>query len=501
MTPLSLRLAATFSFLLVAAPAEDLGGGSPAAHGRVARLVLDRWIPGAPSAFRFVDLAPATPLTLLLLSPQRTNVPMPFGTLIADPSAAGAFSLLIAPTTPIPQLPFALNGSTLYMQGAVVDSTGLHFTDATRLDFFHPTVVVGNQRQTANSLSVVDLQTRSVVQTLVDSENGSIAFAPNRLFMYVCEPGLQRNRVSVYRLQPQPITKVTDIPVSGGIRYQPTIARDGKRMYVPIHSGVSVIDVDPSSATFHTELMTIPTPIIGSVGTIFEGPFDLALTPDGTKLYVAYGERVPAYTSPGTIGMIDLTAPGFPHTAIPVTNSGALTLLGTPLVSRQRIEIDSTGRYAYAVEFAFRPGSFVQGFQNGGAINVIDLATNTEVGTVQTLGYGVHEMVLDRTGRNLWTAHNDISDIGQVLRVNIDRRSANPLAVLARITVDPLPFPSGGAFGIGVTPDGATVCVSLAEDGSHPTPVLVTIDALTDQLFGTPITVQSLPATVGIMQW
>ena len=492
----------TTSLLLALSPllaAEDLGGGRPAAHGRVPRFVLERWIPGGPSAFAFEDLSSTTVLQVGILSTGRSNLVLPgIGTLIADLGAPGALSFSMPQRLALAQLPPALAGATFYIQGAVLDGSGVLLTDATRVDCFQPIVMVGNQRQSSNSISVIDLQSRSVIQTLTNSENGSIAFAPSRKYAYVCEPGLQRNRVVIYDLSTSPITSPGTIAVSGGIRYQPAIARDGKRMYVPIHSGVSVVDTDPASSTFHTELLTIPTPITGSSGAIFEGPFDCAVTPDGKKLLVAYGERVATYQTPGTLGIIDLTLPTYPHQAVPITNSGALTLLGTPLVSRQRVEVSGDGRHAYLVEFAFKPGAYVVGFQNGGAVNVVDLQTNAEVAVIPFGGFAVHEFALDRNSRNLWVAANDLQDFGQVARIDVDRHSATRWQVRKRIQVDPVAYSAGGAFGVGCTPDGATVCVSLCEDGAHASPVLITIDAWTDTIFGAPIPVQSLPATVGI---
>ena len=479
--------------------AEDLGGGRAASHGRVPRLVLTKWIPGQASELRFVDMPPGVVLSAVLISTGRTSVSLPFGTVIADPAAPGAVSLALSAPLPI-MLPAVLAATTLYIQGVYLEPAGLGLTDATRVDFFNPVVVVGNQRQSSNSLSLIDLTTRTVTQTIGNSENGSIAFSRNRRYAYVCEPGLQRNRVAVYDLSTTPVTTLTPIPVSGGIRYEPTVSPDGKRMYVPIHTGVSVIDVDQTSATFHIELFTIPTPITGASGSIFTGPFDLAVTPDGTRLVVCYGEQVISWqVNPGTLGVIDLTQASFPHTAIPLTNSGAFTGLGQHLISRSRVEVSPDGRYAYAVEFAFKPGSpLVSGFANGGAIHVVDLILKTETAAVPFGGYAVHELALDRNGRNLWVAANNITDLGYVTRFDVDRNSATQFSILKQIQVDPLPYPAGGAFGINVTPDGALVCVSLCEDGSHPTPLLVTIDAWTDALFGTGIPVQSLPATVGI---
>ena len=493
-------LASSLLLLVTALPAEDLGGGKPASHGRVPRCVLTHWVPGQPSEVRFVDLPASAPLLAMIVSPSRGLYPLPFGDLIADPAAAGAISLAVPATLPL-TIPAQLANATLYLQGFVLEGTGGVLTDATKVDLYNPVVIVGNQRQSANSLSLIDLPTRTVKQTITDSENGSIAFSKDRRYAYVCEPGLQRNRVAVYDFSTTPVTTRTPIPVSGGIRYQPTVSPDGKRMYVPIHTGVSVIDIDAQSTTFHSELLTIPTPIIGASGSILEGPFDLAITPDGKKLLVCYGERIANWqTTPGTLGVIDLTSPSYPHTAIGITNSGALTLLGTPLLSRERVEVSPDGRYAYTAEFAFTPSPYTQGYPNGGTINIVDLVLGVEVAVIPFGGYGVHEFVIDRCGRNLWIAANDLNRLGQVTRIDVDRRSATKHTILKTIQVDPVSYPAGGAFGIGSTPDGATVCVSLCEDGSHATPVLITIDALTNTIFGAPIAVQSLPATVGIPQ-
>lgn len=493
---------ALLSFLCVGSglAAEDLGGGKPASHGRVPRFALTKWTPGQPSEFRFTDLPATSPLLAMVVSPARSAYSFPFGDLIADAAAPGAVVVSTSASLPV-TLPAALAGATFYIQGFVLEGSNAALTDATQVDVFNPVVIVGNQRQTSNSLSLIDLTTRTVRQTITDSENGSVAFSKDRRYAYVCEPGLQRNRVAVYDFSTTPVTTRPPIPVSGGIRYQPTVSPDGKRMYVPIHTGVSIVDIDATSAGFHTEIGTIPTPITGSSGTIFTGPFDLAVTPDGKKLLVAYGEQVLNWaTNPGTLGVIDLTNPSFPHTSIALTNSGGMTLFGAPLLARQRVEVSPDGRYAYLAEFAFTPSPYTQGFPNGGAISVVDLVLGTEVAALPFGGYGVHEFAIDRNGRNLWVAANDAAKLGQVTRIDVDRRSATQHTVLQTIQVDPVAFGTGGAFGIGVTPDGSTVCVTLCEDTTHAVPVMVTIDALTNALFGTPITVQSLPATVGIPQ-
>jgi hypothetical protein len=478
---------------------QDLGGGAPCSHGRVARFVVEGWIPGAPSALAFRDVPPGTAIGIAMISGGTTSQTVPgiAGTFIVDvPNGFTAWGLNL----PIAALPAGMAGTSLVVQGLVLDpGSGLVLTDATRCQFFDPVVMVGNQRQSSNSISVVDLVQRSVVGRLGNSENGSIAFSPDRTRAYVCEPGLQRNIVTVYDLTVQPIAQLAQLPTSGGVRYRPEIAPAGDRMYVPVHNGVDVFDVDPQSPNYHARLTSIPTPITGNNSTIFTGPLDVAVTPDGSKLFIAFGENL-VYPAPSTVGVVDLLQPGMPYRAIPVTTGGDFFGLAT----RQAIAVSPDGEFVYTVEYAVPPGfPFSNGFAQGGLINVISVAAEVEVTTIVTNGTSQSALAIDRLSRNLWVAQNgSIGGLAELLRVDLDRHSPTRLSVLATIQLDPVPFStSTGAGGVAVTPDGSTVCVTLVEDAAHPVPVMVTVDARTNALFGQPITVESLPQTVAVQQF
>lgn len=490
--------------LAPALAAEDLGGGRPASHGRVVRFVMSHWIPGEPSSLGLVD-PPVLPISYVaILSPARTSLVLPgIGTLIADATHPAALMLPLSGTLPLPPLPLALNGTTLYVQGAVLDpglAAGVVLTDATKVDLFQPVVLVGNQRQTANSISVVDLRTRQVVQTLTNSENGSIAFSPDRRFAYVCEPGSLRNQVVVYDLTQSPIVVATTIPVSGGIRYRGCMQRDGRRLYVPLHNAISVIDADRTSTTFHTEIGTIPVPITGSPTSIFTGPIDLAVTPDNAKLYIAYGEQAVTFPGTCTLGVVDLNLPGRPHRSIPITVGGVVTLLNN-LATHNRVEMSPDGLWVYVQEYGFTPGQFSLGFVNGGVVKVVSTLADTEFAAIPSGGYGQNDFFVDRMGRALWSVHLNAGRMGELLRIDVDRHSPTRFTVLYRVPVHAVPFNGGYPAGVATTPDGATVCVSVVEDGSHPVPELLTFDAATGVLYGQPIPVQSLPATVGIPRY
>ena len=402
LPPLLVVLASALAPFL---PADDLGGGKPASHGRVPRFVLESWLPGSPSAFRFED-APASALNLIgLLSSRWASTPLPpTGTLMVDPLAPG-FTAFVVPVQGlnIPGLPRELAGHDLYYQGLYLDpllGVGFGLTDATRASFFTPLCMVGNSRQTANSISVLDLGTRSVVQRLADSENGSITFSPDRSRAYVCEPGSQRNRVVVYDLTRRPIAVLTTIPVSGGVRYRGAMARDGHRLYVPLHDGVAIVDTDPASPTFHQEIGKRTSLIQGNSTTIFTGPIDVAITPDMRKLFIAYGENL-IYPAPSSVGVMDLFNPAAPERLIPITTGGAFSM-GLNLATHNRIEVSPDGTTVYVLEYGVTPmPGLVVGFQNGALICVIDALREQEIMAIPTQGFGQEEFALDRMGRNL----------------------------------------------------------------------------------------------------
>ncbi len=489
------------SLTLVAAPslsAQDLGGGAPASHGRVPRFVLESWIPGTASAVRLDD-APATLNTAVaVLSTATTALSIPgiSGTLIADPSVAVAFGFSPAGTS-IGTIPATATG-TLFGQSVWIDgASGAGCTDAFQIDLFNPVVMVGNQRQSANSISVIDLVSRTVVDRLGNSENGSIAFSPDRTRAYVCEPGSQRNVVTVYDLTVSPIAQLTQLPTTGGIRYLGVFSPDGGRFFVPVHDGVDIFDTDPTSPTFHLHIGKVPALMLGNPGTIFPGPLDLAITPDGGRLLIAYGVAVP-FPAQTPIGVVDLTNPAFPQRQVMLTTGG--TVLG--LSTKSAVRISPDGAFAYVLEFGFPPGlPLVNGFASGALLSVIDLATETEVAVIPTLGVSQQEMAIDRLGRNLWIAQPDFNGSPELLRIDVDRRSATRNTLRSRIPLMPTGYSiSSGARGVDVTPDGSLVCVSMVEDAANPQPLLITVDAKTEQIVGAGIVVESMPGTVSVQQ-
>ena len=493
------RIVAAAFAALSSLPAQDLGGGAPASHGRVPRFVLDTWLPGALASLEFVDAPTATPAGAGILSAGRTAVNLPFlpGTLIADP----ALGVVVPMTQSLAVgLPAQLHGRSLFIQGVLLDGAGLLLTDATQVNIWRPLAVVGCQRQSANSLLLIDVATRTRVGRIGNSENGSIAISPDRSRMYVCEPGSVRNHVVVYDISVLPALPITTIVNTGGVRYRGEFSPDGRVLYVPVHDGVDVIDTDRASATYHTVLRKINTPITGNATSIFTGPIDVAVTPDGTKLFIAYGESGAIFPGTGTLGVIDLTLPTFPHRSIPITLSGVVNLLGN-LATHDAVRVSPDGQFVYVLEFGFQPGAFVSGFTNGSSVKIVYAVNEVEVAAIATRGVGQSEINLDLLGRNLWLAQVDLGGAGEVLRFDVDRRSATRNGLVARIPIGTGTYSVGsGPSSAAPTADGSLVLVTVIEDVTHATPQLVTIDAGSNSVIGSAITLESLPRTVTVQR-
>lgn len=116
-------------------------------------------------------------------------------------------------------------------------------------------VVVGNRAYAVNgygSVSVIDTATNQVVGNPI-----AVGYAPTRI---VAGPDLD----------PRP--EVTNV----------------KRIYVATFATVSVIDTDPTSATYNTVIADIAVPF--TCEECYNGVYDVVVKPDGTRIYAARGD-------------------------------------------------------------------------------------------------------------------------------------------------------------------------------------------------------------------
>jgi len=501
-----LLLICTLSTVL---PAQDLGGGGVASHGRIARLTLDSWTPGAATQLTFRDLPASTWGTILIFSMDRTSMTVPGfnGTLTVDLFGSTGRYYFVPPTLPIPQLPLNLAGLRLFIQGVVADNTGAHFTDGTGCDIFDPQIIVANKKD--RSLSVLTHTASGVLQT-VSQSNGRILHSPDRKFAYVL-PETHRN-IDIYSLTSTRVNKVATIFRQDGFIAGGTLTRNGKKMYVPASKGIVAIDLDPSSSNYRKEIPAefTPTPVTNpGVGSLGSGPRAVVLAPDEQRLFIAYGQSGTATPAgKGIIGVIDLNRMPHVHRSIPITLGG--NLLGIANEWRD-IRTSPDGRFVYAIEYGLDPnaglGQFVNGFVNGARLCIIDslvAGLEKEIASVETNGFEQEQIAVDRLGRNLWIPQVGKLGVPELLRVDIDRRSGTRNQVISRIRLHSQNYTpknsQPGPSGVSVTPDGGTVYVGLAEDGgSHPLPSVVRVDVATETVVGT-ITVGARPHSISVQQ-
>ena len=503
-----LRMSLVATTLSFCAAAQDLGGGAPGPHGYVSGFQLDHWIPGTTTQFRFVNLPPSAFLKWGMLSFASGAVQHPAlsGTLVPSPASPTFGSFAMGTTTPI-NLPAFLDGSSFYIQGVYFDLVGgLITTDATQVNLFDPLTAVGTGL--GETIELFDEQGQSVTQTVSNSRNGRIHFTPDRSRAYVTQRDAS---VRVYALAAGTLSPMGSIPLSHSPRQgKGAISRDGTRLYLPVQEGlaphrnyISVSDIDPASATYNSEIDLIAVPVIGFGGAgPGNGPMSCAITPDGSKLFLAYGQLGSNNTA--QVGVLDLPPSG-PNSfrTINVTTGGDFAGINV----LQHIEVSEDGEWVYTIEQGFDPAlPLVNGYApaTGGAmLSVIYVPIELEVASIPTGGIGQFEFARDLCGRNLWVGQLRHDRVAEAVCIDIDRNSPTRFAVKQRVVLDPAPYSAGlsGPLGIAVTPDGGRVVVALAGDSLHPSDQVATVDGHTFSLLGVQTISAADAETVSIQRY
>jgi YVTN family beta-propeller protein len=173
-------------------------------------------------------------------------------------------------------------------------------------------------------------------------------------------------------------------------------------------------------------------------------PFGIAVTPDGSKVYVAN-------SGDNTISIIDTA-----------TN----TVVGSPIQVGTRptgVAVTPDGKKVYVTN-------------NGGTVSVIGTATNTVVATISVAGlnqFSPYGVAVTPDGKKVYVANGHVVS---VIRTATD-------TVVATIPVDNSIL---GLFGVAVTPDGSKVYVTAGKNctGTSGCAVFV-IDTATNTILAT----------------
>ena len=285
---------------------------------------------------------------------------------------------------------------------------------------------------------------------------GNVPTVTAHKYAYVVNDG--SNNVTVFDTAINPAPIITSIPV-GDQPWDAAMAPDGSRVYVTnqgiiptVPGSVSVID-----AATNTVTTTIP---------VGNGTTGIAITPDGTKAYVTN-------QADNTVSAIDTT-----------TN----TVIGLPIAvdfSPFDVAIAPDGTKAYVTDSFFNETDFTL----VGNISIIDTATNTVVSHIN-LGTTLPEgIAIAPDGGKAYVAN-----FGDAFAAEPEPSSVSVVDLTTNTVSATIPI---GFFNnsknVAITPDGTRAYVTIGTDGT-----VVQIDIATNLVTGSPIIVGSEPQGIVI---
>ena len=305
-----------------------------------------------------------------------------------------------------------------------------------------PFAYVTNGSFPANSVSVIDTATNTVVATVpVGQQPVGVAVAPDGKHAYVTN----ENSGNVSVIDAATNTVVATVAV-GSNPFGVAVAPDGKRVYV-----AREIQVPPSGSNNVSVIDTATNTVVAVA--VAGQPFGVAVAPDGKRVYFTN-------LCSNNVSVIDTA-----------TNA----LVATVTVGQQPFGVAVTpdGKRAYVANGA---NCNTSGSNN---VSVIDTATNTVVATVP-VGVNPSGVAVTPDGKRAYVTNPASSN------VSVIDTATN--TVVATVPVGPAPF------GIAFTPDGKRAYVPNA--GSNNVSV---IDTATNTVVGTPIPVGAGPGSVAIV--
>lgn len=280
-----------------------------------------------------------------------------------------------------------------------------------------PSLYVGDYGVGPTAVSVVDLATRSVLDSVtVGSGPRAIAITPDGLFAYAT--GQYDDVIAVIETAGNTVVGTIDLLDPGELRMSP----DGGELYVTRQDGIvfvietagnTVVDTiavgsGPTAIAFTPDgefayvangnsenVSVIRTATRSVVDTVLVGggPGDAIVTPDGSKVYVTYNDGV-AVISTATNAVIGSIAAGVGNGLATITPDGAAVFVasyGDDAVVRIATATDmvsdtiTVGDGPFAL-VAGPAGEFVYvANANAGTISVVDVASRMVTGTI-TIG-------------------------------------------------------------------------------------------------------------------
>lgn len=293
-----------------------------------------------------------------------------------------------------------------------------------------------------NEVAVIDTNTNTITTIIPHAQwaPNVLAITPNGKFVYASWADSFTSDSFVAVIDTATNTFITEIPlVPASSPDGLAITPDGTRVYVTIQDGtIKVID---------TATNTVVDSIPMATGT----PFGIAITPDGRFAYAAL--------TSGDIGVIDLS-----------TNTYG-PLIPTPGVLMFGVAITPDGRFAYVTDIG------------SASVFVIDIASNTFIATVPV---GSNPWGLAATNQFVYVCNNGGDSISVI-------------DVSTNTVVATVPTPPNNPTWIAITPDGARGYVTITNTGNVAvldTSTNTFIDTILIDPFASPFSIAITPTII-----
>ncbi len=280
-----------------------------------------------------------------------------------------------------------------------------------------------------------------------------------RPFAYVTnyDPACQNGSVSVIDVA---TGAVVGSPLAvGGCPAKIAITPDGTYVYVANGSALNVI-------------ATATNIIVGSPIATGAGIEALAISPDGVRVYVVHSGPVACC---GSVRIVD-------------TATGAI--VGTPIAvgsGPSAIAITPDGAFAYVVNEGFTSTGFA------GSVSVINTATNTVTGSPIPVGIAPGAIAISPDGARAYVANNRNGFVNDGT-VTVINTATNTVAATILVGTDAV---ANDLEGIAITPDGTRAYVTQSKESTNGGSVAV-IDTATNTVGASTIPVGDGPMGIAI---
>jgi outer membrane autotransporter protein len=295
----------------------------------------------------------------------------------------------------------------------------------------------------SNSVSVIDTETNTVVGSplTVGSQPAGVAVTPDGKYAYVTNNG--SNMISIIDTATNTVIgSITLGSQPAGIAITP----DGKYAYV------TNTNIQGFAGHTVSVINTATNTVLGSPITVGSGAFGVAITPDGKYAYVANNHG----------------------TTVSVINTATNTVIGLPIAvgnSPVGVAVTPNGKYVFVTN------------NSDNTVSVISTATHSVVGPPIAVGNDPAGVVITPDGRFAYVANNGSGAVNSNTVSVIDIATDT---VVGSVKVGNKPL------GIDVTPDGKYVYVTNSNDGT-----VSVINTATNKMVGSPIAVGSFPLAFG----